>query len=419
MEWRVFPSNRADREIAQRFHTLEMRLLLTTAYFTSYSHHRVAVSSFITNHYSPVRRLMSTTTRKSPPLYRTESLMKMSSSTEDLVDVDCNLLHKDLISMMMENSSLDVANNNNIQDPFKILHHPSTRSIIKAMISPSSTIKESEQSVHLLQNCTSSDRNNIRIKTTVGVHPYHSEEEALTPENLDILRSMLKNDANNNNNDIIGSIGETGLDYSEGFPDKQFQIPWFQSQLDLAFEFGLPIFLHERLAFQDTLKCIDEAVERHHQGQQQQQQATIPKIIVHCYTGTFSECMEYMKRGYYISVSGYILKPDSEEVRKCLREGIIPLDRLMIETDAPYMGFAGNKDSFFEAEGDSFTSLPSKKRKRLLKSQYPNVPSSLHRVLEETCKQINLGRKERHEEMISLDQLAASTTRVATDFFQL
>ena len=66
------------------------------------------------------------------------------SSSEDLVDVDCNLLHKDLISIM-DNSSFDV--DNRIQAPFRILHHPSTRSI-KAIISPSSTIEESEQSVH-------------------------------------------------------------------------------------------------------------------------------------------------------------------------------------------------------------------------------------------------------------------------------
>ena len=47
--------------------------------------------------------------------------------------------------------------------------------------------------------------------------------------------------------------------------------------------------------------------------------------IVQCYTGTFTECIEYMKRGYYLSVSGYILKQDSEEVRKCLREGILSM----------------------------------------------------------------------------------------------
>ena len=71
----------------------------------------------------------------------------------------------------------------------------------------------------------------------------------------------------------------------------------------------------------------------------------------------------------------------NKDVRKFSREGI-PLERLMIETDAPCMGFNGNKDSFFDAEGASFASLPSKKRKRL-KSQYPNVPSSLHLVLKQ------------------------------------
>jgi len=61
----------------------------------------------------------------------------------------------------------------------------------------------------------------------------------------------------------------------------------------------------------------------------------------------------------YTSISGYILKPGegSDEVRRCLREGIVPMDRLMIETDAPYLGFAGNKDSFFDEEGESFTAF--------------------------------------------------------------
>ena len=47
----------------------------------------------------------------------------------------------------------------------------------------------------------------------------------------------------------VGCIGETGLDYSKGFPKKEHQIPWFRAQLDLAFERGLPVFLHERMAF--------------------------------------------------------------------------------------------------------------------------------------------------------------------------
>lgn len=383
-----------------------MRVSPLSACFTAYSHRQAANNvggrALLLTH--AAKRMMSLssslTTTDSTTEDDTSSTNKMNLQ---LVDVDCNLLHKDLISIM-DSSSFKF---DDVPPPFKILHHPSTRSI-QAMISPSSTVEESEKSVHLIQSSTDKQRNNIIIKTSGGVHPYHTQEEALIPENVNKLRALLAK-----SNNAISCIGETGLDYSEGFPHKQYQLPWFQTQLDLAFEFGLPLFVHERLAFQDTLQCIDEANNRH------VGQAT-PKIIIHCFTGTFDECVEYMRRGYYISVSGYILKDGngSDEVRKCLTEGIIPLDRLMIETDAPYMGFAANKDTFFEAEGDAFTSLSSKKKKRL-KSLYPNVPSALPAVLEATCNAINIGRKQRGEEMLSLEELAISTTKTACDFFQL
>ena len=180
----------------------------------------------------------------------------------------------------------------------------------------------------------------------------------------------------------------------------------------MAYEHNLPIFLHERLAFDDTLECIDEVTEKH---------KTKPNIIVHCYTGSYDECLVYSNRGYYFSISGYICKPGegSDEVKRCLRDGIIPLDKLMIETDSPYMGFAGNKDSFFDAEGESFTSLSSKKRKRLLKSLYPNVPSSLPLVLEAVCNEVNLGREERGETILSVEELGHITTNNAIGFFGL
>ncbi|KAL7519318.1 hypothetical protein ACHAWF_000228, partial [Thalassiosira exigua] len=199
---------------------------------------------------------------------------------------------------------------------------------------------------------------------------------------------------------------------SEGFPDREQQIPWFEAQLDLAFEYDLPIFLHERMAFDDTLVCIDEAT-RKHGGK------SMPKIIVHCYTGTYEECVEYMKRGYYASVAGGPASCGSDEVKKCLREGIVPMDRLMLETDAPYMGFGGNKDIFFAAEGEAFTSLPAKKRKRLTKSTYPNVPSSLPLVLRAVCDELNMGRAARGETELSLQELARTTTENAIAFFEL
>lgn len=87
-----------------------------------------------------------------------------------LVDVDCNLLHSDLMSVMDSVSSINVEKE--MEDAFKILHHPSTiESNIVGMVSPSSTINESEKSVQLLESCTDEQRNHICIKTSVGVHP--------------------------------------------------------------------------------------------------------------------------------------------------------------------------------------------------------------------------------------------------------
>jgi len=88
----------------------------------------------------------------------------------------------------------------------------------------------------------------------------------------------------------------------------------------------------------------------------------------------------------------------------------------MLETDAPYMGFAGNKGSFFDAEGEAFSSLSAKKRKRLL-SMYPNVPSSLPAVLVAVCEEINAGREERGEAKLSPESLAQITTQNAIEFF--
>lgn len=386
---------------------------LGTALFVSFSHHfsrRCGVPSFAsTSQYHRHRhRVIRSSSRLMTRMASNDVNMDKSIGPA-LVDVDCNLLHKDLLNVMDSISSLDIAHE--IHDELKILHHPSiATSNIVAMISPSSTIDESIRSVHLLESSTNQQRNHISVKTTVGVHPYNTLDGTAGPENLSKIRTLLDKP---NSNRFISCIGETGLDYSEGFPDKSHQIPWFMAQLDLAFEYNLPIFLHERLAFADTLRCIDE-VTQNHPGK------SIPKIIVHCFTGSYDECVEYMKRGYYTSISGYINKPGEgcDELRNCLRDGLVPLDRLMVETDSPYMGFPGNKDSFFDAEGELFSGLPSKKRKRLL-SMYPNVPSSLPLVLAAIHDEINYGREKRGEAKLSIQELAQTTSNNAINFFGL
>lgn len=383
---------------------------------------------------SSTRRLLLRNPRTIPlarPMASTE--IGSGQAAPPLVDVDCNLLHEDFIKAMGSISTVKV---DGVDDAWKVLHHPSTvQSNIVAMISPSSTLNESELAVQLLERSTINDRNGIEVKTSkslrfcvsfshhrsrallqhthninhaaVGVHPYHvlevGEPEA---ETINRLRKLL-----DKNKSVISCIGECGLDYMDGFPDRKYQVPWFKAQLELAVEYQLPIFLHERIAFDDTTACIDEAAQKHGDDK-------IPGIIVHCYTGTLEQCKEYMRRGYYISFSGFVNKPGSEEVKSCLRSGVIPLDKIMIETDAPYLGFDGCKDAFFDAEGDAFSSLSAKKRKKL-KSHYPNVPSALPMVLETVQKEINAGREERGDELLSIDQLARITRDNACSFFGL
>jgi TatD DNase family protein len=329
-----------------------------------------------------------------------------------IIDVDCNLTHEDLSSMLADSNDVLYKN---IGRNFRILFHPSTTSShIHGVFSPASTIDQAENFHSILVGSTLESRNEIIVKTSVGVHPYHVEEEGSLDDvgNSVSLRIKTLIEADKRSGGYICCIGETGLDYSDGFPDREKQLPWFRYQLELAKEYRLPLFIHERLAFNDTVTLIDEIFpDANH----------CPPIIIHCFTGSAEECSNYIKRGYYISVSGYILKNGEgpEEVKKCLRDGIIPIERLMIETDAPYMGFNGCRDAYYENEGDEFHNLTSKKKKRLLKGIYPNVPSALPTVLETVVELINEGKRMKNEEEIRMDTAASQLLKTSMNFFKM
>ncbi len=306
----------------------------------------------------------------------------------ELIDVDCNLWHRDLKSLQNNPVSED--------DYWNIIHEDAIKSAnIVAMISPSSTIDEAKHGLDILTKYPPP----LPIKTTVGVHPYHVNDEELKKIALESHRETMRNLIRNNVCNCA-AVGECGLDASEGFPPLEDQIPWFQLQVEVANEFNLPLFVHERLAFERALEILDNA--------------NTP-VIIHCFTGTKDQCIEYIKRGYYVSVSGYILKESNDnfaEVIACLQERIIPLDKLMIETDAPYMGFPGCRQLYLEHNGDFVSSLNAKKRKRLQQSIYPNVPSALPLVLDKVveCYQVT-------EPNLSAAEVAKITTSNARSFF--
>lgn len=310
--------------------------------------------------------------------------------TPGLIDVDCNLWHRDLKSL--QNKEVGDGECWNILEEDAI-----EQANIVGMISPSSTINEARCGLDLLSKTPPP----LPIKTTVGVHPYHVNDEGIKGFSLEKHRKDMINMIKTSRN-FIGAVGECGLDASEGFPPLEDQLPWFRLQVDIANELNLPLFVHERLAFEQTKDILDNA--------------KIP-VIIHCFTGTKEQCIAYVERGYYISVSGYILKETNDnckEVISCLEDHIVPLEKLMIETDSPYMGFTGCRQLYLEHNEDFLSDLSSKKRKRLQQSIYPNVPSSLPAVLDKVveCYRIK-------EPSLSFENIADTTTQNAKRFFGL
>jgi TatD DNase family protein len=210
---------------------------------------------------------------------------------------------------------------------------------VKEMLVPGATIDESQRAIELCR------QHPAKLFPTAGVHPYTARATP-TEEELATLKGLVQLDE-------VRAVGECGLDYSPSFPEAEFQKKWFAQQLAMACTLKKPLFLHERLAHADFIQLIDEAT--------QQFGGYFPPAVVHCFTGTEEELKAYVARGddWYIGITGFILKKQGAALKEMVKH--VPLDRLVLETDAPYMGFAKCR----RAE-------PSDPNK-----QYPNVPSAM------------------------------------------
>jgi len=273
-----------------------------------------------------------------------------------MFDVDCNLNH-------------DVWEAGHVQ---RILSN-ARRVGVTEMVVPGSDLRCSKKAQAISRKSPIED---IRIFFTAGTHPYNTGEEDF---DLELLREIAQDGA--------VAIGECGLDFSEGFPSPSLQLPIFEAQVSLACELGLPLFLHERLAheeFMAVLNCF---------------KGKLPKLLVHCFTGTAQELDRYLDFGCYISVAGIVCRAESgKHLRETIRR--IPLEKLMVETDSPYMGFPGCQRE--EAIDD-----PSSRRH--LKAVHPNFPSALPRVIEVLADSLRLDPSE----------LAKKTRENALSFFNI
>ena len=149
---------------------------------------------------------------------------------------------------------------------------------------------------------------------TAGIHPH--DAKTMNTESIKILATLFKEKK-------VVAVGECGLDFDRDFSPRPVQESCFHAQLSLAEEVQKPLFLHERAAFDRFIAILKE-------------HSSLPEGVVHCFTGQLKEAKTYLEMGYYIGFTGAIT-----DVRRfaALEEVVryVPLDRMLIETDAPFM----------------------------------------------------------------------------------
>lgn len=209
-----------------------------------------------------------------------------------LVDIGANLTHE----------SFD-------HDRAEVLARAAAAGVTRLIIT-GSTVDDSRKALELARTAPG------HLYATAGVHPHHAS--SYDHEARPLLEEMLQED-------FVVAVGECGLDYFRDFSPRPLQQKAFRSQLETAVATGKPLFLHQREAHEDFLAILREY-----------QPELTGGGVAHCFTGTRKQMESYLELGLYIGITGWIC----DEARGGdLRAAVpaLPLDRVMIETDAPYL----------------------------------------------------------------------------------
>ncbi len=200
---------------------------------------------------------------------------------------------------------------------------------------------------------------------TAGVHPHHAEH--WNEQSLVSLRALARHSQ-------VKAIGEAGLDFNRNYSSKKKQIHAFEKQIELAIEYQLPLYLHQRDAH-DTLYPIMKTCRDQLQG-----------AVAHCFTGGQKELEDYLNLDMHIGITGWICdERRGYHLHDLIKQ--IPLNRLMLETDSPYLLPRGVK-------------IPTKIKR--------NEPAFLTHVLQRVALCLDKTEQE----------VAQATTKTAEDFFK-
>ena len=152
------------------------------------------------------------------------------------------------------------------------------------------------------------------IYAAVGIHPHYAENMA--EEIIDRLRAL-------SSHKKVVAIGEIGLDYYYDNSPRDVQKYWFERQIELAKEVKLPVIIHDRDAHEDCVNIIKKTNAKNVSG------------IFHCFSGSREMAQEVLKQNFYISIAGPVTFKNAKKLIEVVQ--YVPLDRLLIETDCPYL----------------------------------------------------------------------------------
>ena len=158
------------------------------------------------------------------------------------------------------------------------------------------------------------------IYGTYGIHPHEAKNDKVT--------SKIIIDQITKNKKIIG-IGETGLDFYYNLSDKADQIKSFEEHIEAAINLNIPLIIHSRNAEDDTFKILNKYKKDN------------LKILMHCFTGSKKFAMKLIDLNAYFSASGIITFKNSVDLQETFR--FLPLDKILIETDSPYLAPVPNR----------------------------------------------------------------------------
>ena len=209
----------------------------------------------------------------------------------ELIDIGCNLTHDSFDS-----------------DRDHVLEHARDAGVVQMVVTGAS--EEGSKAALIL-----AQEHPGRLFATAGMHPHHAS--GYDDDTDALLRELSSRQG-------VVAVGETGLDYFRDFSPRDVQQDVFRRQLQIGIDSGLPLFLHMRDAHGDFHAILSEV--RGH----------LSDVVVHCFTGNRDELHEYLELDCHIGITGWICdERRGTHMKEFLKD--IPADRLMVETDSPYL----------------------------------------------------------------------------------